>query len=401
MGIVQGAAARSPSPHREAAIGSCASAARLLLLAACAAFPASLASARPPAFVPSDPGQVLERLPAGYSAVGKAVRAKPTQADVDRMLAIAGRSGDARMVSRAAAVLDDIAGKETAATLKARAYIAQYRHDFEAAAIHLDRAIALDRRDTGARVSRAQVDLVTGHLRKARDQCAALLVLDTGAASLCLAALALRRGELDTAIRLADGLRRGLSARGGQGAGADAPVAVRHVFLLRAEAASRAGAVDADTWFLRALAVDPEDVRTLAAYARHLRNAGRHARVLALLRDAPVSDTLLLERVLAADALGDASAAALAGQQARRHAAAQAAGIEPELREQALFELAVRGDPDRALQLALTNFRTQRDHEDVDILVRSAVAAGRRDALRPLRDWAAAEQVALAIPGDG
>lgn len=374
----------------------------ILLLATSVSVPGAWAAARPPAFIPSDPGQVLERLPAGYAAVGRARPGAATQADVDRMLAMAGRSGDARLVSRAARALDGIAGQDTTAALKARAYIAQYQHDFAAAAAFLDGAIARDPRDGSARLSRAQVHVVTGRLQRAREDCAALLVVDTGAASLCLAALALRQGDHQGAIRLTDGLLRRAPGSAVDRAGAQGtPVALRHLLLLRAEAASRAGAADATGWFDRALAVAPADVRTRAAYARHLRTAGRPADVLAVLRNGPLTDTLRLERVLAAHALGAPDARRLAAAHARRYEAAETLGIEPERREQALFELVVRGDADRALQLALENFHTQRDHEDVEILVRAALAAGDRDALAPLREWAESQDVVLAIPEAG
>ena len=71
----------------------------------------------------------------------------------------------------------------------------------------------------------------------------------------------------------------------------------------------------------------------------------------------------------------------------RRYALARALGTPPELRDEADYQLALRGDPFAALGLAQRNFGTQRDAEDVDVLARTARAAGRDDVLRALRRW--------------
>lgn len=379
------------------------------LLAGCLPLACALAAERPPTFTPSDPDHVLEQLPAGYAAAGTTPQRAVSQADVDRMLELAGRSGDARLVSRAALIQDAVVagGRDTPASLQARAYIARYRHEFGAAAQLLDTAIAMDPRDATARLSRAQMRLVTGDLRGARTDCASLVLADGAAGGFCLAALALRQGDHDAAVRLSDSMSAGqVSGRGatarraagsGSGSGIDSAFQ-RHAGLLGAEAASRAGHADATARFERVLALAPDDVRTLAAFARHLRKAGRPAQVEALLEGAPDTDTLFLERVLAAHALGSPEARSLALAQARRYSNAKAAGIEPELREQALFELAVRDEAGEALRLALANFRDQRDHEDVEILVQAAVAARRLDQLAPLEEWAESQDLRGPLP---
>jgi hypothetical protein len=55
----------------------------------------------------------------------------------------------------------------------------------------------------------------------------------------------------------------------------------------------------------------------------------------------------------------------------------------------------LQGDAAAALSLALRNFSTQRDSEDVSLLCRASAAAGQPGALQILRDWAATQRLRL------
>jgi len=352
----------------------------LLLLALACASPCSWAQ-RPPLVVPRDADAVLERLPRGYAKLEPGIASDPvTLTQVNRLLAVAAASGDARLAARAERLIARLPAAQAGPGVQmARAYAAQYRHDFPAALRLLDGIIATDPRDGDARLTRAQVQLVRGRIDRARSDCAALTVgVDTSLGLVCLSALSLRIGNLDTAAKLAD---RWLSAAGG-----DDPMR-RHMLVIRAEAAARVGNDRADQLFGQALRASPHDVRTLAAYARYLRSMGRDRQVLALLSNAPDNDGLHLQRALAAHAARTPETRMLAGVQARRYRLARDLGSEPELRDEAEFWLTVRGDYARALQLALRNFKTQRDYEDVDLLRRAALAAKRPQALLALQHW--------------
>lgn len=369
---------------------------RRLLLAALFVFPLTALADRPPAQVPRNSATVIERLPRGYAALVPVAANQPvSMIQVQQLLSTAARSGDARLAARAAGLLDRFpASDHSPDVLRARAYTAQHRHDFLAALKLLDALIASQPRDGDARLSRAQIHLVQGRLDLARADCAALAFgVDAGRALLCVAALSLRNGDLPTAAAMAD---RWL----GQAAAADD--SRRYVLVMRAEIASRAGAPDAETWFGRALALAPDDVRTLAAYSRHLRGAGRDADALKLLAHAANSDGLQLERTLAAHAIHAPEAAALSQAQARRYQLAHALGSQPEMRDEAEFLLTVRGDAPAALVLAQKNFEQQRDFEDVGLLQRAALAAKRPEVLNDLRAWAKSQHVPLAqMPGAG
>ena len=358
----------------------------LLLLA----LSGTLHAGRPPALVPDNADVVLERLPLGYAALMPTAGKAPALAQIQALLATAARTGDARLATRAEAMLAQLPASvsDSPAALQARAFAAQHRHDFAGALKLLDALIARDPRDGGARLSRAQILLVQGRLDRVRGDCAALsLGIDADAGLLCIAALSLRMGDYGTAASLLDRLLAETSMD---------PAIAAYASLMRGAAASRAGDADADRWFKRALAPAPDDVRTLAAYARHLRSHDENRRVVHLLAKAPATDGLRLQLAMAVHALGLAQAAVLTASQGRRYALAHEVGIQPEMRDEAEFLLTLRGNAAAALALAQRNFENQRDYEDVDIMRRSAIAAHRPDVLAELERWEHSQHIASA-----
>jgi hypothetical protein len=347
---------------------------------------------RPAAFVPDNPDTVIERLPRGYSAVLPMPKTAPSQSMLEQarqLLATAAQTGDARLASRADALLSRFpADDRRPDLLRMRAFSAQYRHDFAAAERLLTRLVARDPRAGDARLTRAQIHVIGGRLDAARADCAALVLgVDAGDGMLCVAMLSLRQGQYAAAASMVDRwLAQNLDGDRGER---------RYALTLRGEIAARARDRNADQHFRRALALAPGDVRTLAAYARFLRGAGRGAEVDALLIGHPGHDGLQLQRALSLRGTAPAKARTIAADLARSYASTRSLGQPPELRDEAEWMLTLRGDPQRALALAQRNFRDQRDEEDVDLLIRAATAARKPEALQPLRAWAAAQRLSL------
>ena len=361
---------------------------RILLLALLCLTATTAAAQRPTLVKPTRDDIVLEQLPPGYAAL--APKQGPSQdplAQAESLLAAASRSGDARLASRAEALLDALGPNGGTRVLLLRAYLAQHRHDFAAALRLLDRYVQAEPRDADARHMRAQIHLVTGRLDLARADCAGLaLGIDASRGQLCIAAIAQRKGELRTAATLLD--------RWLEHAPASDPLR-RHALLRRAEIASRAGDASADAWYRQALALQADDTAVLAAFARHLRLSGRPEETLRLLADTPDTDRILLERALAARVSRDARTPLLAARLDQRYRLAHAVGNTPELRDEAEFRLVLQGDTAAALSLAARNFSTQRDSEDVSLLCRASAAAGQAAALQTLRVWAATQRLRL------
>lgn len=357
---------------------------------------------RPALLTPDSPSTIVERLPSGYPTpapgdgadVGSAFLAQ-----AEALQAASARTGDARLSTRADALLARLPVQGSVAVLKARAYGAQHRHDFKQAARLLDAAVRADPRDAGARLARAQLHLVQGRIRGARADCAALSIgVDADAGQACTIAFMLRRGDLARAAASADDWLSRPSAD---------PALRGYVLSMRAEIASRAGEPRAADLFEALRRADPGDVRIIAPYARHLLGNGRAARATALLADAPDTDGIALLRALALYRSGDPRASAAAEALAARYATAHAVGVQPELRDEAEFLLTFRRQPAAALALAQRNFREQRDFEDVDLLRRAARAARQPGALSLLQAWEREEDFsspdlpARTAPGPG
>lgn len=374
---------------------------RVTLLAVLLAVALPAAAQRPPRVVPDHGDALVGKLPRGYSRLEPAAIAGTTDASgagdgkaaniarIRMLLEAASMTGDTRLVARADAMLArQPQGGTDPELLGLRAYSAQHKHDFSGAIHLLDALITVDPRNAGARLSRAEIQLVQGRIDKARADCGALaLGVDADTGLLCVASLNLRTGKYVVAASLLDRLL-----------GEFKPDDQRRSFalLMRAEVASRAGEANADALYRQALDTSPGDIRTRVSYARHLRRVGRDGEVEALLAGSEQSDTAQLQRTLAAVAAKRPDAQALVDAQARRYEIAHAVGTQPEMRDEADFLLVLKGKPREALALALRNFEQQRDFEDVDILVRAADAAGQPTALDGLHAWQKSQGLAAS-----
>ncbi|HYI87302.1 MAG TPA: hypothetical protein VEX61_09425 [Burkholderiales bacterium] len=144
----------------------------------------------------------------------------------------------------------------------------------------------------------------------------------------------------------------------------------------------------------RMAAADATDPGLLASYADFLLDQREPKRVQTLLAPYPRQDTLLLRLTLAERALGlagDTAAAAAAEERTRyltlRFDEMRQRGDRTHLREQALFELSVRGNAANALQLLRQSWANQREPIDARLYLRAAVAAKQPEAAQPVIDW--------------
>lgn len=350
----------------------------LVLLCLCMASAAS--AARPEAHEPADPDRVLLVL-----------EPAPADDDIAALLEHAARCGDRGALDRAARALERQADRlPPSRVVLLRAWIAQHRHDFDAALSLLDARLAAEPDDADARALRARILLTTGRLRRAAADCAALaLGMDAARGLICTAALQQARGRPTAGMPLVD---RWLSAA------ADADPQRPGALVLRAELRAAAGdAAGAEADWRLAAALAPDDVRVLASFARGLRQLGRPGDALAVLPAEPPTERLLLERALAAAAARRRAEAAPLVERLRRLARLREQLDSPvEARDEAERLLVLEGDPAAALALASDNFARQREPEDVELLQRAAAAAGDARALAPLHAWRDAEQVEAA-----
>lgn len=347
--------------------------------------------------IPADGKLVLERLPSRANPVQRELlqlRAALSQNpnDLARAAALARRyieqariEGDPRYLGYAQAALkpwwDLPAPPDEALVL--RATLRQSTHQFPLALQDLDTVVKRDSDNVQAWLTRATVQLVTGDYAGAKASCMRLysrapqLVVDT-----CLANIGSVNGAAQASYAK---LKASLAAA----SGAD-PAIKSWVETLLAEMAERAGLdAEAEAYYRKALAEDQPDSYLLGAWADFLLDRGRPAEVVKLLKDRTRVDALLLRYALALKAVGSPEAATQTAALKSRFDAAMLRGDTVHQREQARFELALRGDAATAVKLAMLNWAVQKEPADLRILVETAVASGDPAAAGTARDWIA------------
>lgn len=305
------------------------------------------------------------------------------------LIAQSRRESDPRPLGRAQAVLAPWWNEPDApvAVLVLRATIRQSVHDFSAARLDLERALARDPRNAQAWLTLATVQQVTGDLPAARASCARLARLAASLVQVTCAA------AVDGANGQAAGALLALTAAIEQSRGAPAGV-LAWAATLQAELAQRAGRAElAEASFREALALDAGDAYAIAAYADFLLDQGRPRDVVRLIPAQTPVDTLLLRYAIAARSLGVPEAENAARTLDARFAAARARGDRTHLREQARFALQVSGDAPGALELALQNWQVQKEPADARIALEAAAATRQSSRVRAIADWARSTRV--------
>ena len=143
----------------------------------------------------------------------------------------------------------------------------------------------------------------------------------------------------------------------------------------------------ADSYFKSAFKQGVTDQFLLGSYADFLLARQRPAEVLLLLADWERSDILLLRLALAGKATGDKRAAEWAAQLRDRFQAAALRGDRLHEQEAARFELDIERNAVKALELASSNYKIQKEPRDAEILMRAALAAGQAKAAQSALDW--------------
>ena len=269
-----------------------------------------------------------------------------------------------------------------------RATLLQSEHRFPEALADLAALTAQQPDNAQAWLTRATVETVRADYTAATQSCARLSSLaDELVTTACIANVGAMNGRLAASERLLAAVR----ARAGN---AGNPAIGAWVLTMLAEMAQRRGAAAvAEARFRDALRLAPRDTYLLGAYADFLLDAGRQGEAAALLAPHARVDGLLLRHALASRQGPELA------ELAARFDAGERRGDGVHLREQARFELALRGDARRALAIARRNWDVQKETADARILLEAALAARDVAAARPVLDWmrgARVEDVQLA-----
>jgi hypothetical protein len=351
-----------------------------IIAAAVATFVASTASASP--YRPSDDATILVTVPHATVSIQAAFRksqialaANPNDLalalEVARVAIRDGRaSADPRRYGQAQAALAPWWSIPDAPmnVRVLRAVIRQSLHDFAGAEADLDAILRLDPRNGQARLTRAFVRQTVGALADAKDDCRRLPPsVGATAAAVCWLRVEALTGSAGTALeRLDQVIKINSQAE---------PLVRRWAQAVGADMAAMLGQTEAADLRFSEATTDGGDIPTLVAFADHLLDTDRPAEVLTLLAGRSEADIVYLRLAIAGKRLNDARAPHWAALLADRFAAAKASGVQLHLREEARFELEVRGDAATALGLALANWRIQKEPSDARLVLQTALAA--------------------------
>jgi uncharacterized protein (TIGR02996 family) len=350
------------------------------------------------AHVPDNDAVVLENLPPAARAADalfaarvagstRAVDAASAVAAAKKFVEIGQLYSDPRAYGYAQAALGAwwTASPAPDDVLLMRARILQFRHQFSDALRLLEAALQHDQFNPEGWLMLASIEQVRGNVAASRAACLKLIpISDPLIGTACVTAtVSLTAHAKDGDALLAKALAQPT---------ATSPSERAWAWTILAELRDRTATQDAEFQgaedaFKSALAAQPENVYARAAYSDLLLERGRAHEVRAVLGDATQADALLLRAAIAARIDNDDDAKALADNLGQRFSEAQSRGDETHLREQARFELDVRGDAVNALALASKNFQTQREPADAQLLVDAAIAAHQPTAALPVEEW--------------
>ena len=346
-------------------------------------------------YIPDNDSVVLETLPtSGDPQIKKhrELRSQLSKSPNDLVLAVKlareylqiGRSkGDPRYDGYAEAALQPWwnLAYPPAEVLILRATLRQRRHDFDLALQDLSRIAQNHPNHPQAWLTQAVIHQVRGNYQEARRSCIPLLRLaNTLVSTACIANTTGLNGQaLDSYQSLQEAVRNAVSSTHQEKLWA---------LTLLAEMASRLGkSLEAEKYFLEALAIDQEDTYLLGAYSDFLLDQDRPGEVQTLLENTPRSDGLLLRLALAEQQLNAPTLEGHIATLKARFAANRLRGESPHLREEARFRLHLLHQPQQALELAQKNWRIQREPWDARILLEAALQSKDPSAAQPVVDW--------------
>lgn len=346
-------------------------------------------------FVPTDDGQILQRLAAPGDASKRELRRWRAKLSGDpknlrlatglatRYIQLSRAESDPRYNGYAQAALAPWwnLAEPPLEVLVLRATLRQNRHDFDAALDDLSRALAINPRNAQAWLTRAVILQVQGEYAEALQSCSRLATLTTPLATMaCMSSVGGVSGRAaESYQRLREAVYRAAPAD---------PRFTRWALTILAEIAVASGKYDAaEQHFREALSLGSRDGYLLGAYADFLLQQGRPRQVQALLVGQTRADGLLLRLALAEQRLGARELADHIEVLRIRFTANRLRGDTLHLRDEARFTLHLLNEPTRALALAQENWALQREPWDARLLLEAALAADEPAAAQPVLDW--------------
>ena len=249
------------------------------------------------------------------------------------------------------------------------ATIRQSNHDFDGALKDLDKALKEDETNSQAWLTKATILQTQGAYVEAKRSCVPLLRLSDELTTIsCISSAASLNGD---ALKSYNTLKSVVEKS------KDAPVQERlWAITVLAEIAARRGEDKlAENHFKEALSIGYDNY-TLSAYSDFLLKKHKAEEVVSLLSDKTRIDNLLLRLALAKKILNASDLSKHIKDLQSRFIASHLRGDNVHQREEAIFELKLKNNSSRALELARKNWIIQRESLDAKIFLESAIACG-------------------------
>jgi Tfp pilus assembly protein PilF len=139
--------------------------------------------------------------------------------------------------------------------------------------------------------------------------------------------------------------------------------------------------------FKEALTMDPQDAFGIAAYCDFLLDQKRMPEVIALTKNKKNSDILLLRLAQAAFMAKTDEASSLINALEDRFNAANLRGDRLHLMEESRYQLKLKNNPTKALELAKLNWKKQREPKDARCFLEAALAAKNVREAQAVLQW--------------
>jgi hypothetical protein len=367
----------------------------------------TLVSAQEP-YTPENDAQVLERLPKTLSLnrdrmamIREKLAADPTNSDLASAAALGyikmgNDEGDPRFYGYARSAIQNWWQDELppASVLKIRAKLKEKDHKYKQAIVDLTAQLDRDQSDTQSWVEVINLYRVIGDYDAGQRSSRRLAGFDDRDAILIAT----------TPLKAVTGQAResyeALADRS-QTADQDSPELVPWINAMQGDIAASLGDFEiADEHYRKSLALNSGSIHLKRTYADFLLDQQRPAPVLQLLAEHENDNGCLLLMAIAAHRLGESSRAErLKSKLANRFEEIRLRGSQPHGRFESRYELELNENSERALAVALENWKVQKENRDARAVLESALVAKKISAARSTIEFIKAsgnEDLALA-----
>ncbi len=332
--------------------------------------------------------QVLTELPGSAPGVFRETDSPEEAGDRLQILITQARaSGDPRYLGYAQTLVNRWPEEQLTDRLRVlRATLSQSLHQFDSARTDLEQVISSssdNQQRIQARLTLANLELVQGRYKEARQHCQALQSAYPGLiAQSCLASVQARTADPETAYRnLASQLAESMNRQP-----ADSTSRLWAEGTL-GDIAAQAGLPEAKVHWQRVVKSTSDDLYVRAQLADWHLEKGHFEQVLRLTQGFDAVDTLAVIRAIAMKRMGHPGSEELNRRLQQRFEEARWRGALLHARDVARFELDIENQTEEALRLSTENWESQREPLDTRLLLRSALAADDKVQYQRVRDW--------------